>query len=59
MGCLPEASYLLHIIVFLRIAYRLYIFLNDILGETSACAEDGPPDVPETDRGVRLMHSKS
>ena len=30
---------------------------NDIGGETSACAQDGPLDVPKTDRGVRLLHS--
>ena len=55
-ACLAEASCLLRIIMFLGIAHGLGNLLNDILGETSACAQDGPPDVPKTDRGVRLMH---
>ena len=29
--------------------------VNDIRGEPSACAQDGTPDVPKTNRGVRLM----
>ena len=57
LGCLAEASCLLRIIMFLGIAYGLGNLFNDIRGETSACAQDGPPDVPKTDRGVRLMHS--
>ena len=32
---------------------------HDIRGETSACAQDGPPAVPKTDMGVRLMHTRS
>ena len=55
--CLAEASCLLRIIMFLGIAYGLGNLFNDIHGETSACAQDGPPDVPKTDSGVRLMHS--
>ena len=55
--CLAEASCLLRIIMLLGIAYGLGNLFNDIRGETSACAHDGPPDVPKTDRGVRLMHS--
>ena len=43
--------------MFLGIAYGLENLFNDIRSETSACAQDGPPDVPKTDRGVRLMHS--
>ena len=58
MGCLAEASYILRIIMFLRIAYGLGNF-NDIRRETSACAQDGPPAVPKTDMGVRLMHTRS
>ena len=58
-GCLAEASYLLRIIRFLRIAYGLAIFVHDIRGETSDCAQDGPPVVPKTDMGVRLMHTRS
>ena len=57
MGCLAEAPYLLRIIMFLGIAYDFGNLFNDIRGETSACAQDGPPDVPKTDRGVRLVHS--
>ena len=57
MGCLAEASYLLRICMFLKIAYGLGNLFNDIRGETNACAQDGPPDVPKTDRGVRLMHT--
>ena len=57
LGCLAKASCLLRIIMFLRIAYGLRNLFNDIRGETSACAQDGPPYVPKTDRGVRLMHS--
>ena len=56
LGCLAEASCLLRIIMFLGIAYGLGSLFNDIRGETSACAQDGPSDVPKTDRGVRLMH---
>ena len=37
---------------------RARIFFNDIRGETSACAQDGPPAVPKTDKGVRLMHTR-
>ena len=59
MGCLAEASYLLRIIMFLRIAYGLGNLFHDIRGETSACAQDGPPAVPKTDMGVRLMHTIS
>ena len=55
--CLAEASCLLRIIMFLGIAYGLGHVFNDIRGETSACAQDGPHDVPKPDRGVRLMHS--
>ena len=55
--CLAEASCLLRIILFLGIACGLGNLFNDIRGETSACAQDGPPDVPKTDRGVRLMHN--
>ena len=36
--------------MFLGIAYGLGHLFNDIRGETSACAQDGPPDVPKTDR---------
>ena len=57
LGCLVEASCLLRIIMFLGIAYGLGNLFNDIRCETSACAQEGPPDVPKTDRGVRLMHS--
>ena len=59
MGCLAEASYLLRIIMFLRIAYGLGNVFNDIRGETSAFAQDGPSDVPKTDRGpsyAQLIH---
>ena len=42
MGCQAEASYFLRIIMFLRIAYWLGNLFNDIRGETSACAQDGP-----------------
>ena len=59
MGCLAEASYLLRIIMFLRIAYGLGNVFNDIRGETSACAQDGPPDVSKTDRDVPIMHNWS
>ena len=52
MGCLAEASYLLRIIVFLRIAHGLGIVFNDIRGETIARAQDRPPA-----EGVRLMHT--
>ena len=38
LGCLTEASYLLRIIIFLRIAYGLGNLFNDIRGENSACA---------------------
>ena len=41
MGCLAEASYLMRIVMFLRIAYGLGNVFNDIRGETSACAQDG------------------
>ena len=58
-GVLAEASYLLRIIMFLRIAYGLGNLFHDIRGETSACAQDGPPAVPKTDTGVRLMHTRS
>ena len=54
-GGLAEASCLLHIIMFLEIAYGLGNVFNVIRGETSACAQD----VPKTDRGVRLMYSLS
>ena len=57
LGCLAEASCLLRSIMFLGIAYGLGHLFDDIRGETSACAHDGPPDVPKTDRGVCLMHS--
>ena len=57
LGCLAEASCLLRIIMFLGKAYGLRNLFNDIRGETSACAQDGPPCVPKTDSGVRLMHS--
>ena len=43
--------------MFLRIAYELGHLFNYIRGEISACAQDGPTDVPKTDRGVRLMNS--
>ena len=43
LGCLAEASCLLRIIMFLGIAYGLGNVFNDIRGETSACAQDGPP----------------
>ena len=43
--------------MFLGIAYGLGNVFNDIRGEISDCAQDGPADVPKTDRGVRLMHS--
>ena len=43
MGCLAEASYLLRIIMFMRVAYGLGNLFNDIRGETSTCAQDGPP----------------
>ena len=70
MGCVAEESYLLRIIMFLRIAYGLGNLFHDIRGETSACAQDGPPAVPKTDMdvppavpktdmGVRLMHTRS
>ena len=57
LGCLAEALYLLRIFIFLRIAYRLGNLVNDKRGETSACAQEEHPDVPKTDRDVRLMHS--
>ena len=57
LGCLAEASCLLRVIMFLGIAYGLGNLFYDIRGETSTCAQDGPPDFPKTDRGVRLMHS--
>ena len=57
LGCLAEAPCLLRIIMFLEIAYGLGNLFNDIRGESSAFAQDGPPDVPKTDRDVRLMHS--
>ena len=59
MGCLAEASYIMRIIMFLVIAYGLGNLFNDIRGETSACAQDGPPTVPKTDMGVRIMHTRS
>ena len=59
MGCLAEASYLLRIIMFLRIAHGLGNLFNDIRCETSDCAQDGPPAVPKTDMGVRLVHTRS
>ena len=59
MGCLAEASYLLRIIMLLRIAYGLGNVFNGIRGETSACAQDGPAAVLKTDMGVRLMHTRS
>ena len=42
--------------MFFGIAYGLGNLFNDIRGKTSACAQDGPPDVPKTDRvrGARL-----
>ena len=48
LGCLAEASCLLRIVIFLGIAYGLRNLFNGIRGETSACAQDGPPDVPKT-----------
>ena len=54
-----EASYLLRIIMFLRIAYGLGNLFNDIRGETSNCAQNGPLAVLKTDMGVRLMHTRS
>ena len=45
--------------MFLRIAYGLGNLFHDIRGETSAYAQDGPPAVPKTDMGVRLMHTRS
>ena len=59
LGCLAEASYLLRIVLFMGIANGLGNLFNDIGCETSASAEDGPPDVPKTERGVRLMHISS
>ena len=59
MRCLADASYLLRIIMFQRIAYVLGDLFNDIRGETSACAQDGHPAVPKTDMGVRLMNTRS
>ena len=59
MGCLAEDSYLLRIIMFFRIAFGLGNLFNGIRGETSACAQDGPPAVRKTDMGVRLMHTRS
>ena len=50
MWCLAEASCLLRIIMFLRLAYGHGNLFNDIRGGTSACALDGPHDVPKTDR---------
>ena len=55
--CLAEAPYILRIIMFLVIAYGLGNLFNGIRGETSACAHDGPPTVPKTDTGVRLVHT--
>ena len=55
MGWLAEASYLLRIIMFLRIAYGLGNLFNDIRGETSACAQDGPPAVPKTETWVSVL----
>ena len=46
LGCLAEASCLLRIIMFLRIGYGLGNLFIDIRGETSACAQDGPPPPP-------------
>ena len=43
--------------MFLTTPYGLGSLFNDIRGETSASAQDGPSDVPKTDMGVRLMHS--
>ena len=43
--------------MFLRMAYGLGNLFNDIRGEPSACAQDGPPGVPKTDRVVRLAHT--
>ena len=57
LGCLAEASCLLRFILFVGIAYGLGNLFNAIRGETSACAQDGPPDFPKTDMGVRLVHS--
>ena len=33
--------------------------MTTVGGNTSACAQDGPPAVPKTDMGVRLMHNLS
>ena len=46
-GSLAAAAYLL------RNTMLEHLF-NDIPGENNACAQDGAPDVPKTDRGVRL-----
>ena len=42
MGCLVEASYLLRIVMFLRMAYGLEHLFNAIPGEDSDRAQDGP-----------------
>ena len=57
LGCLAEASCLLRIIMFLGITYGHRNVFNDIRGETSACAQDGPPYVPKRTGCPRLMHS--
>ena len=54
LGCLAEASCLLLIIIFLRIAYGHGNLFNDIRGETSACAQDGPPTFPKR-TGVSVL----
>ena len=54
MMCLAEASYLLRIIMFLRIAYGLGNLFDDIRGETSACAQDGPLTFPKR-TGVSVL----
>ena len=42
LRCLAETSCLLRTIMFLGIAYGLGNVFNDMRGETSACAQDGP-----------------
>ena len=52
LGFQTEVSYLLRIIIFLRIAYGLGNLFNDIRGENIACTQDGHPDVPKTGRVI-------
>ena len=57
LGCLAEASCLLRIIMFLGIAYGLGTLFNDIRGETSAYAQDGPTELTDIWVSVLCTHS--